>query len=432
MTRTTETNARYERTKRRRRRLFAALAILLALVVIELASYLILHVFATQPDVYYSESAFFDAHRNHRLNPDFRLSISGEERAIHSPDGFRRDGPVSLEKPPRTVRIIALGTSALYGIGAYGAYPNHRPLYNRETITGVLEQSINERLTESGSDYQVEVINAGVSAYWTFHELVYLNADLLAYSPDIVINIDGHNDFYRTKPFDRWAEYAYSTSILVDDYNGRSFFLPWATAVRSIAPYSNLFNLLEKVNKRIWYQTKVQKPLPHTPHREPAPADNFEDNIRNIARHGFLRDLWQIHNLGRREGYDHCVFLQPEIVLESPEALTSHDRNLQRITLDLLDPGTAEDMHRIRGLLPELFEQDGIPFHDVAELASYNTKDENLYIDYCHLSPAGARVVASRIEKVLFPMVTARIEQNARRTGSLPFLREDRRNGQLH
>jgi hypothetical protein len=394
--------------RKRRRLLFALAALFIAVVFVELASLVVLKVFATQPDVYSSESGLFDAHRNHRLNPAFRLP--GEKGRLHSPDGFRRDAPVSIEKPRMTIRVIALGTSALYGIGASAPYPTHGPLYNDETITGVLETSLNRRLAERGSEFRVEVINAGVSAYQTFHELMYLNADLLEYDPDIVINIDGHNDFYGTELNDRWAEYSYSTSILVDEYNGRSFFLPWLTGVRALAPYSNFFNLVEKANKRVWYLTKVEKPLPNTPHRETPSLEDFEANICRIADRTFLRDLWQIHQLGRRQGYDHCVFLQPEIVLESTEDLTEHDQEIQRITIEHMPDEGPETARRIREIIPSRFRSEGIPFYDVSQLAPLNSANEDLYIDYCHLTPAGARLVAEQIEEVLFPMVVERIE----------------------
>ena len=394
--------------RRRRRLLFALVALLIAVAFVELASFIVLKVFATQPDVYSSESGLFDAHRNHRLNPAFQLP--GEKGRLHSPDGFRRDAPVSIEKPAKTIRIIALGTSALYGIGASAPYPTHRPLYNDETITGMLEASLNQRLTQNGSEFRVEVINAGVSAYQTFHELMYLNADLLEYSPDIVINIDGHNDFYGTELTDRWAEYSYSTSILVDEYNGRSFFLPWLTGVRALAPYSNFFNLIEKANKRVWYLTKVEKPLLNTPHRETPPLEDFEANVSEIARRTFLRDLWQIHQLGQRQGYEHCVFLQPEVVLESAEGLTEHDREIQRITIEHMSDEGPETTRRIREILPSQFQTEQIPFYDVSQLTPLNTAKDDLYIDYCHLTPAGARLVAEQIEQVLFPMVVERIE----------------------
>jgi hypothetical protein len=393
--------------------MFALTALLIAAVLVELSSLAVLQFFATQPDVYSSESGLFDAHRNHRLNPAFQLP--GEKGRLHSPDGFRRDTPVPVEKPEQTVRVIALGTSALYGMGASVPYPVHRPLYNDETITGVLETSLNKRLAESGSDFRVEVINAGVSAYQTFHELMYLNADLLEYDPDIVINIDGHNDFYETELNDRWSEYSYSTSILVDEYNGRSFFLPWLTGVRAMAPYSNFFNLVEKANKRVWYLTKVEQPLPNTPHRETPPLEDFEANVAEIARRTFLRDLWQIHQLGRRQGYDHCVFLQPEVVLETPGALTGHDREIQKITIERMPDGAPENARRIHRLLASLFEAEGLPFHDVSALAPINDANEDLYIDYCHLTPAGARLVAEQIEAVLFPMVESRIEASVDR-----------------
>ena len=394
--------------RRRRRLLFALAALLIAAAFVELASFVVLKVFATQPDVYSSESGLFDAHRNHRLNPAFQLP--GEKGRLHSPDGFRRDATVPIEKPAKTIRVIALGTSALYGIGASAPYPTHRPLFNDETITGVLETSLNQRLSGSGSEFRVEVINAGVSAYQTFHELMYLNADLLEYSPDIVINIDGHNDFYGTELNDRWAEYSYSTSILVDDYNGRSFFLPWLTGVRALAPYSNFFNLVEKANKRVWYLTKVEKPLPNTPHRETPSLEDFEANICRVADRTFLRDLWQIHQLRRRQGYDHCVFLQPEIVLESTEALTEHDQKIQRITIEHMSDEGPEIICRVREILPSRFQSEQIPFYDVSQLTPLNTAGEDLYIDYCHLTPAGARLVAEQIEEVLFPMVVERIE----------------------
>ncbi|MBI1314397.1 hypothetical protein GC176_24135 [bacterium] len=405
-----ETGGRPQR--KRRRLLFSLAALFIAVAFLELASFLVLRLFATQPDVYSSESGLFDAHRNHRLNPEFELP-GDEEHRLHSPDGFRRDSDVTIVKPAKTVRIIALGTSALYGIGASAPYPAHRSLSNDETITGVLEASLNSRLQRSGSDFRVEVINAGVSAYQTFHELMYLNADLLDYSPDIVINIDGHNDFYRTELIDRWAEYGYSTSILVDEYNGRTFFLPWLTGVRAVAPYSNFFNLIEKANKRVWYLTKVEQPLPHTPHRVPLSLADFEANIREIAHRSFLRDLWQIHQLGQRQGYEHCVFLQPEVVLEPAESLTGHDQEIQQITLLRLSEKAAETMRRIHDLLPSLFEAEEIPFHDVSALTPLNEANDDLYIDYCHLTPAGTRLVAKQIEEVLFPMVAAQIETAA-------------------
>ena len=395
--------------KRIKKFAFAALAIAASLLLIEGASFVALRVLVQQTDVVRSETHLFDAHRNHRLNPAFQLSDEAAAK-LHAEDGFRRSEPVSLKKPANTVRIIVLGTSALYGIGAREPFPAHPPLANDETITHFLEQFLRERLRADEADHDVEVINAGVSAYRTFQHLMYLNSDLLAYEPDIVINFDGHNDFYAADRFDRWNTYAYSTSILVDEFNGRTFFLPALTGTRALSPYSNFFNLLERVLRRTWYG-KVELPLPHTPSKSFETPEEFETKIRTIAENSYLRDLCQIHELGRFAGYDHCVFLQPEILLEDEDALSESDRRLQQITRNLLAAGTSERKQQVRALLPELFGEYEIPFFDIAELAPVNDERRDLYIDYCHLTPAGAELTARSMLDVVYQMFAAHIQR---------------------
>ena len=393
----------------KRKRLHIALTILGVIVLVEVVSYGVVRALAKQSHVVRADTHLFDAHRNHRLNPQFRFSDARKSR-IHSPGGFRRDTPVSVDKPEGTLRIIAMGTSALYGIGAGAQYPYHRPLFNDETITYFLEKRIRERLRSDGIDFDVEVVNAGVSAYKTFHQLVYLNSDLLDFSPDIVINIDGHNDFYADTPTDRWNTYAYSTSILVDEFNGRTFFLPFFTFTRALAPYSNFFNLVERLCKRAWYATRVEKELRHTPHRTFTVSNDSRSNVREVARRGYLRDLWQIHNLSKHEGFDHYVFLQPEIVFESNELLSESDKRLQEITLNVAGGNAVEEMKKIRMMLPSLFKEQDIPFFDTSELSPSNRREEDLYIDYCHLTPAGSKIAAEGILEILYPRIVAKIE----------------------
>ena len=383
--------------------LFRVLTLVIAYGALELFSYCMLLSLAKEHSPLRSETTLFDAHRNHRLNPHFRFSKQPEAK-IHSAAGFRHDGSVSRTKPPKTVRIVTLGTSALYGIGASHPYPQHRPLYNDETITHQLQQ----HLQRDGIQYRVEVINAGISAYRTYHHLMYLNADLLDYAPDIVINIDGHNDFYKTRLDDPWNTYAYSTSVLVDEFNRRTVFLPFFTVTRSLAPYSNTFNLLERLCRRIWHG-KVARPLASIPIKEMSQSDDLETNVWTVAHRQYLLDLWQIHQLGRYAGYDHYVFLQPEVIFEDDDSLSQSDKQIKNITLAHLPPGHAEKMKKIRALLPGLFAKYEVPFFDVAELSPHNAFGENLYLDYCHLTPAGAKLTAERVATYLYPKVVEKI-----------------------
>lgn len=392
------------RSRRWRRVAYVGLTLAITTLLLESTSCVLLRGIAEQTDVSRSETHLLDAHRDHRLNPDFELG----GRSWHAPDGFRRDKAVSLDKPDQTIRIVALGTSALYGLGASSPYPTHPPLHNDETITHHLEQALAQRLARDGIEHRVEVLNAGVSAYKTFHELVYLNASLLDYQPDIVINVDGHNDFYDDDMNDRWNEYAYSTSILVDQFNGRTFFLAGFGSVRALAPYSQTFNLGERLMRRAW-QRRVERPLLHTPHRDFQRGANFAATMESLLDRQALRELWQIHALGRYANFDHAIFLQPEIVFEREDTLSPEDRKLRQITMKWLPQDVPEKMRQVRELLPEWFQRRELPLVDLGEIGAEETSTQQLYLDYCHLSPDGARVTAQRIADSLYPTVKARI-----------------------
>src|SRR5690349_16758642 len=68
----------------------------------------------------------------------------------HTPEGFRRDADVSLQKPPNTVRIFFLGGSAAYGCeGLYQQLdPGWQRLYTRDLIDAYLERKLQQRHPE--------------------------------------------------------------------------------------------------------------------------------------------------------------------------------------------------------------------------------------------------------------------------------------------
>ena len=86
-----------------------------------------------------------------------------------------------MAKPAGVFRVFVLGGSALYGIGVQSGttYPLHPTLANDETITFFLERELNARVRAAGLDVQVEVVNAGVTAYQTFHPRSVLLRDAL-------------------------------------------------------------------------------------------------------------------------------------------------------------------------------------------------------------------------------------------------------------
>jgi hypothetical protein len=84
--------------------------------------------------------------RGHELNPAYRSSFDTNNVKIHSAQGFRQAGNISLAKPDNVFRIFMLGGSTLYGLGvqAEGPYPKHRTLMDDETVTAFLETELNK------------------------------------------------------------------------------------------------------------------------------------------------------------------------------------------------------------------------------------------------------------------------------------------------
>lgn len=135
-----------------------------------------------------------DPRRAFRLAPGFRgVEVSHEFRVpiVVNSRGLR-DREIPLAKAPDTRRILVLGDSFTYGSGVAGD----------ETYPRRLESLLTNR------GWRVEVINAGVSGYGTFHEEAFLQEEGWAYQPDLLIlQVFPNNDLDESlDPFSRVVE----------------------------------------------------------------------------------------------------------------------------------------------------------------------------------------------------------------------------------
>lgn len=348
----------------------------------------------------------YSPYRVHELNPKFQYRLADRSRVLlHSADGFREDLKVFTEKPDGVFRIIALGGSTLYGIEAGEPYPYAPALMNDETIDYFLEQIINSEIAGLGGVRRVEVINAGLIGYQTFQHLVYVNETLWEYSPDLLIFLDGHNDFYDARDdFNHWKDYQYysATNML----NRPSLFFSSYIMSKVWARHSHFGYLVFRVLHAKW-QAYLRNAALEKARAALLPPDQVETKYENYAEKTFLRAYRQIRTLGAELGSDIVVFLQPELDQENRRLLSPADRELQEITLEQEEPLTAERKKRIRARLPALFDKHGIEFHDLVTLADETTRDRRLYTDYCHLSPAGSLLAAEKIADALRPRLAS-------------------------
>ncbi len=94
--------------------------------------------------------------------------------------GFRGT-EIGIEKPENTYRIFGVGGSTMMGSGS---------LSDVTTITGFLQNEFDKQTLQ----YDVEVINAGLSGAWSHTEINLIKTKLLKFNPDLFIIYDGWND----------------------------------------------------------------------------------------------------------------------------------------------------------------------------------------------------------------------------------------------
>lgn len=384
--------------------LFLILLGLVAVVTLELGAYFVLKWQDQGADPVAGGRHLYHPYRSHQLNPSYVRPLDSHGLKLHSDDGFRSDRPIAKDKPPGVIRIVMMGASALYGIGAEAPYPRRPTLKNDETIPAVLQERLNAELTTAGRSERVEVINAAVVAYWTFHHLVYFNETLYEYRPDLVLFLDGHNDFYNYEVYNNWQTYRGGTETLTAHFDHRGLWFTALANVRFLAEYSNVFMVLEKAMQRNWPEV----PGPHFAQLDaPRTVDAaFPANVSQILDESIFKSYRQLKTLGEMFDFEMMVFLQPQIALEKTEQLSPADREIQAITAKYeINPRRAE----IRPLFPEQFRRQGIAFADIAEIAGEATAGSDLYLDYCHLSAEGSVVAAERMLPYVRKMVERRL-----------------------
>lgn len=141
---------------------------------------------ATSVAAYPSEDARFtpDPLLRYRNTPSMvqRAQYPSGEPLVYTNNSLGLRGrETTREKPPGIKRVIVVGGSTVYGALSDDA----------DTVPANLERVLQARLGPS-----VEVINAGVPGYYALGETLFTRADLLSFSPDVVVVMDGLNDVF--------------------------------------------------------------------------------------------------------------------------------------------------------------------------------------------------------------------------------------------
>ena len=342
----------------------------------------------------------YDPYKNILPTPNF-VDTRGVR---HNSVGFRRSSEVAVEKPDSTYRIFLMGASTAYGLGSLWTHiqPEYELLDDSETIDAYLEALLNDSLPG-----HVEVINAAITSTWTHHHLIYLNQTILGYDPDMVLFLDGFNDFFRVeRNHDQFATYAYGQPVRV---------IMGEPTMYSLI-YQNAWWLFRKsaaahVTSR-GLQTVYQAVRPV---RIQGPMD--VDAVMDGFTRSFPATALKMHQRSglilRTEGVHAVFMLQPLLILErNRPGMTPIERDLFNFNVASYRPDWEEFMHRAVAFVREkeqaMADSVGATFLDVSQ--PFNGVQDQVYTDYAHLTPLGNRLLAERIAATILGTIRADLQ----------------------
>ncbi len=324
----------------------------------------------------------FDSYRIYSHIPNFNEGDGKKDWIKINGQGFRRNSDVSKIKNRNTFRVFLMGGSAAHGISTAAPYPLVH-IYMDETIDYYLEQNLKSKYP--GKNF--EVINAAVTGYQVFQHTPYILSELLDYQPDLFIFMDGANDHFINNPkFDYFGENRYQ------------FWKPrlQTPSLGGLVDYSFLWMSKHSGFARGYYSWRMNRDAKS---KENTISKDYSDNNlrieghKAVAKNTFLRSIETNISILQANSVDVIICLQPMLVLRKESLLSKVEReflNTDENTKTLYPAVTSE--------LSQLSSKYNVPFIDMNleyNLDAYSQKQ--LLVDYCHLSPLGAKVIANRL-----------------------------------
>lgn len=338
----------------------------------------------------------FDPYKNILPAPNYV-----DTRGIkHNSQGFRRDEDVPLEKPAGTYRIFLMGASTAYGMG--GLWPHLQTTYavlkNSETIDAYLQKQLREALPGRN----IEVINAAITSTWTHHELIYLNQTILKYHPDMILFLDGYNDFYFANPrHDQFADYS---------YNLQSRVIMGDPTLGSLA-YGNFWWFFRKsaLAHVLGRSLRVVK-LILSPKR-PRPTIDVEKDMAGMQQvfpENALKMQRRIALILKDEKVVPVFMLQPMLALmRGQKPMSEIEQKLFDFNINSYSINYEPFILRARDYVvtqeTAMANELGTNFIDLTGI--YAGVPDQIFTDYAHLTPLGNELLAKHVVERILPLI---------------------------
>jgi hypothetical protein len=397
VSRPTATGAKVRRVSLRVRIVAYLLVVGVSLAALEFASYIYLRIVEGY-DGKHLMTYEFDDYKNIQLTPGYRNSLG----IYHNAQGFRRNLDTPKQKAPGVYRIFIMGGSTAYGLGSLSKYGQEKyaVIRNDETIDHYLEEYLADKL----KDLHVEVINAAITSQMSHHHLIYLNQTILKYHPDMIVFIDGFNDYYPyEKGFDQFRDYAYQE---------RAHRFMQEPTIGAWLGYSGWW--LFRKSHFVYVASKALRPVWLSLRgigrvRNRIKVDEALTNLQVNAKENFVKIVERNALILKHEGVVPVFTVQPEIVFRQSKNYTEMERKIFAEMSDHWQENYVEYKNRARPVVLDAMKratsQTGAYFFDLTD--PFGGLNEDAYTDYCHLTPMGNRRLAYELGAKILPLISA-------------------------
>ena len=320
--------------------------------------------------------------------------------------GFTSDNPITEAKPDGVTRIFVLGGSAAFGTGQFPPFTRVHP-YHRGTLSFSLGPAgqLERYLQAKRPDLKFEVINAAASDRLLHQSMIYYLETISRFSPDIVINMDGYNDLFFGMMSGRpYAQMESRIENYINLLNQTRSFEPNLAHLltfgyhKFLHPYVN-----EKLKNRFFLKEDMDKEKYSL-----AVYKSVEGEFTHSSQR-FLQILDHYMAILKSDNVDFVFTLQPLLYRQVNKQWSSIEDRMRR-TVFGVGPNMAPELIDRFILMSKYFfdeylseasrarvEHKGFGFMDLNHEISALKSDFELYIDYCHFTIPGSRVVAEAL-----------------------------------
>ncbi len=313
--------------------------------------------------------------------------------------GTDQDGLVHNGSPVRAwdlsdrsyFRVFLFGGSTVMGLGVTS---------NADTLAAQLERMLQQRIPHA------RVANCGVGSYMSWQELSYLSLEMIGYAPDMIIALDGHNDFVSST----WGNKGLHGDWIPNTHRSLDDICSMVRLAQRTTSFPEAVRIALRASPpACWWRSILSQWRTETSaHQRPEVWGEMDPSTWSVKRSSiewYGRNVRSFVGIARAHRVPVAYILQPSLTWSKKPQSGEEQRLLSAISERMPPiPTFAPQWHA--GMKP-VWERIVADLHDPAHCWIEDGNDwldtvtESTYHDWVHYNALGQRLLAERLAVIV-------------------------------